>query len=361
MRVVHVETGLHLYGGAQQVIYLSKGLLERGIDSIIVCPPESAINTLARYQHLPVRNIVCHGDLDLIFAFRLRACLGDERPDIVHCHSRRGADFFGGRAALMAGVPAVLSRRVDSRDSGFIAERRYSPFRKIVAISNNVATKLCASGVDPESIVTIRSAVDVAALRPSLDRAGWLHEFNLRDDHVVAVITAQFIKRKGHRYVLEALPELCISHPNFRLILFGKGPLEPELRNVVTRLGIENQVQFAGFRDDLDRMLGCADLLIHPALEEGLGVAMLKAAAAGLPVVAFDVAGAQEVVVQGQTGLLVPAAQGTSMLQAVAYLIDNRAERERLGSTAKARMRDLFSVNEMVDKHIILYQAIIDE
>lgn len=360
MRVVHVETGRHLYGGAQQVIYLSKGLLERGIDSIIACPPDSAINSLARCQDLPVRDIVCHGDLDLLFAFRLRACLADAQPDIVHCHSRRGADFFGGRAALMAGVPAVLSRRVDSRESGFIAGRRYSPFRKVVAISDNVASKLRESGVDPGRIVTIRSAVDAAALTRPLDRSRWLREFNLRDEHVVGVITAQFIRRKGHRCVLEALPEWCNSHPNFRLILFGKGPLESALRNQVARLGLEKQVQFAGFRDDLDSLLGCADLLIHPALEEGLGVAMLKAAAAGLPVVAFDVAGAQEVVLPEQTGLLVPAADGKSLLQAVAYLIDNRGERERLGSIAKARMRDLFSVNVMVDKHITLYQAIID-
>lgn len=361
MKVVHVETGRHLYGGVQQVLYLSKGLLERGIDSVIACPPDSAINIRARCQHLPVRNIVCRGDLDLVFAFRLRAYLADARPDIVHCHSRRGADFFGGRAALMAGIPAVLSRRVDSRDAGFIAGRRYSPFRQIVAISDNVANRLRESGVDPERIVTIHSAVDVSALSRPLERSRWLQQFNLRDDHIVGVIAAQFIRRKGHRYVLEAMPELCKSHPNFRLILFGKGPLEAELRSDVVRLGLEDQVRFAGFRDELDSLLGCADILIHPALEEGLGVAMLKAAAAGLPVVAFDVAGAREAVMPEQTGLLVPAADAISLLQAVAYLIDNQGERERLGHNGQARMREVFSVHVMVDKHIILYQAIIDE
>ena len=361
MKIVHVETGRHLYGGPQQVIYLCRGLLGRGIDSVIVCVSGSAIDRLARQYDFPVHNIVCNGDLDLRFAFRLRAYLRQQRPDIVHCHGRRGADFFGGHAASMAGIPAVLSRRVDSHESAFVAARRYSPFRKVIAISQNVAQKLRESGLDSGRVEIIRSAVDTDAFAQPCSRQQFLHEFKLCDDHVVAVIAAQLIKRKGHRFVLQAMPELCSAHPHFRLVLFGKGPLEPELRAQATQLGIADHLQFAGFRDDLDRLLGCADMLIHPAIKEGLGVVMLKAAAAGLPVVAFDVAGAREAVVANQTGLLANNADVSSLLQVITQLVENPQERQKMGVAGQVRMRESFSIDEMINRHVSVYESILND
>lgn len=360
MKVVHIETGRHLYGGAQQVIYLVRGLQSRGLENTIVCPPGSAIDAAARQQHLPVHNIDCGGDLDLRFMLRLRRYLAEVHPDVVHCHSRRGADFMGSRAAQSAGVPSILSRRVDSPENRYIAQLRYSPFRKIIAISDNVAASLRESAVDDDRIVKIRSAVDSEAVSHPIQRETWLRDFGLPQDGVVAVIAAQFIERKGHRYMLQAMPDICNAHPDFRLILFGKGPLETVLREQAAQLGVGNHVQFAGYRDDIDRLLGRADMLIHPALKEGLGVSMLKAAAAGLPVIAFDVAGAQEAVVQNQTGLLVKTADQKALLQAVMHLIENPSERRKLGSAGKIRMRESFSIDEMVDRHIGVYESIIN-
>ena len=360
MNVVHVETGRHFYGGAEQVLYLSQGLLARGVDSTIVCQADSAIDRAARSKGLPVATIPCGGDLDVLFAFRLKAWLSQSNPDLVHCHSRRGADFFGGRAAAMAGIPALLSRRVDSKDSGLVAGIRYSPFRSVVAISETVRRALRDSGVSDENIVTIRSAVDASAMQNPVDRQVWLREFDLTADNVVAIVAAQLIERKGHVYLLEALPELCRVHENFRLIVFGRGPLESELRERTTRLGLDDHVQFAGFRDDLDNFLGCADLAVHPALKEGLGVAMLKAAAAGLPVVAFDNAGAQEAVIDQQTGLLVPPRDVASLLQALRQLVENPVRRKSLGKAGQSRMQSEFSIDVMVDQHLHLYQSIAD-
>ena len=90
----------------------------------------------------------------------------------------------------------------------------------------------------------------------------------------------------------------------------------------------QSAARFAGFRDDLDDMLGCADILVHPASREGLGVAMLKGAAAGLPVVAFAVAGAKEAVVHDETGLLVTPGSVQGLLHAISELIENPKRRQ---------------------------------
>ncbi|MFQ5610206.1 MAG: glycosyltransferase, partial [Woeseiaceae bacterium] len=106
MKILHVETGRHLYGGPQQVLYLMSALGELGHEGTLVCPPASGIDAAARAQRLHTRNLFCAGDLDLPFAYRLVQYINETKPDIVHCHSRRGADVLGGLAASFADVPA---------------------------------------------------------------------------------------------------------------------------------------------------------------------------------------------------------------------------------------------------------------
>jgi glycogen synthase len=325
MKIVHVETGRHFYGGAQQVLWLLEGLAARGVDNLLVCPPASGIDKAARDAGIPVRNLGCTGDLDLRFAWQLGQLARGERPDIVHCHSRRGADFLGGQAIALTGIPAVLSRRVDHTESGWLARSRYRPFRKVIAISEHIATVLVDGGIDPQKAVI-----------------------------------AQFIPRKGHRYLFDVVPNLRDNHPNVRVLLFGSGPGEADLRALANRLNLFGTLQFAGFREDLDDYLACIDLLVHPAVKEGLGVAMLKAAAAGVPVLAFDTAGAREAVLHGKTGVLVPPEDTAKLQKAVALLIDEPEMRLELGAAGRQRMKDEFPVATMVDRHIDLYESVIN-
>jgi glycosyltransferase involved in cell wall biosynthesis len=360
MKILHVETGRHLYGGPQQVLYLSAGLARRGVDNILVCPPGSDVDVAARSQGIAVINLECAGDLDLRFAWRLRQLLTEQAPDIVHCHSRRGGDFLGGQAAAMAGIPALVSRRVDNREPGFLSSLRYRQFQKVVAISETIADVLADAGLVSDKITVIRYAI--YADRFSADPYVYKFQrlFEIDPGHFVIASAAQFIPRKGHRYLLRAVAGLKQQYPQLKLILFGQGPLENELRAMTAQLDLGNVVQFAGFRQDLDDYLGCFDLLAHPALQEGLGVIALKASAAGVPVIGFEAGGLREVVAHGETGLLVPAGDVQSLGNAIGSLIDNEELRDQYGRMAAKRMREEFSVAQMVDKHMTLYASIIN-
>src|SRR4051794_26514706 len=105
MRVLHVELGRNLYGGALQVVYLLRGLREADVDNVLVCPVSSEIARAAS-PFSEVREIPSSGDLDFLFPFRLHRLIRETCPDVVHIHSRRGADTWGGIAARTAGVPA---------------------------------------------------------------------------------------------------------------------------------------------------------------------------------------------------------------------------------------------------------------
>ncbi|MGI9221447.1 MAG: glycosyltransferase, partial [Woeseiaceae bacterium] len=265
MKILHVETGRHLYGGPQQVIYLVSALMKAGHDCTLICPPESGIDSAARGAAIPVRNLFCAGDLDLPFAYRLTQYLQTSKPDLLHCHSRRGADMLGGLAASFADIPAVVSRRVDNTEMRLLAALRYRPFQKIIAISQAIAAVLEEHDVDPSRIEIIRSAVDTDRFSQPADRAAFAAEFGIPDDTIVLGAAGQLIPRKGHRYLLEAVAEIRSAYPNLRLLIFGEGYLNNQLRSQAAALDLGDVVQFAGFREDLDDFMGCFDLFVHPA------------------------------------------------------------------------------------------------
>jgi glycosyltransferase involved in cell wall biosynthesis len=361
MKIVHVETGRHFYGGAQQVIWLLSGLRSAGIDCQLVCPPDSAISVAASREDIPVTNLSCAGDHDLRFAWRLRKQLCSDPPDIVHCHSRRGADFLGGWAAKSAGVPAVLSRRVDNPEPAWISDLRYRPYYKVIAISENIAAVLTKSGFDWSRLVVIRDAVDVDCIEIEPDDGVLEREFDIAPSAFSIAVVAQLIPRKGHRFILDVLPGLCTVHPFIKVVFFGTGDNDANLRALSRKLGLSATVRFAGFRHDLDEYLAAFDVLVHPAEREGLGVAMLKGAAAGLPVVAFDIAGATEAVAHGKTGVLIPPGDMAGLQNAIELMIEEPQLRADLGDAGRQRMRDDFSVETMVESHIELYEQILRE
>jgi glycosyltransferase involved in cell wall biosynthesis len=361
MKIVHVETGRHLYGGAQQVLWLHEGLAERDVESLLVCPQGSGLDLMARQRGAAVVNLPCSGDLDLKFAWQLRQLLRAERPDIVHCHSRRGADFLGGQAARLAGIPAVLSRRVDNPESPFVARLRYGPFQRVIAISENVSLSLHESGLSPDRVTIIRSGVNVEDINQTPDCAAFREEFEIDSDDFAIAIVAQLLPRKGHRFLFDVIPNLRDTHPGMRVVVFGSGSGETQLRALAAQLNLGGTVQFAGFRDDLDSYLACFDLLVHPATREGLGVAMLKAAAAALPVVAFDVAGATEAVIHGKTGVLVPAGDVRLLQKAIGLMIEEPEMCQEFGAAGRQRMLDDFSIGIMVEGHIDLYESLLND
>ena len=361
MKILHVETGRQFLGGPQQVIYLMRGLIERGHECTLVCPPGSGADNAARQLDIPVRTLFCAGDIDLPFAYRLAQYIKDTKPDIVHCHSRRGADVLGGLAASFADVPAVVSRRVDNTEMRVLAAIRYRPFVSVIAISEAVANALRNVGVEDDKIVVIRSAVDPAPFDRHYPRQELDGVFGIQPDEFAIASAGQLIERKGHRFLLDAVAALNETQARFKVVIFGDGELREELESKAKSLGIDRIVTFAGFREDLDRLLGCFDLLVHPALAEGLGVVTLKAQAAGVPVVGFRAGGLPESVVDGETGMLVPAGDVAALTAAIATLVSDDDRRALFARNGKARIQEGFTVDAMVDRHVELYEAILND
>jgi len=365
VKTLHLETGRHLYGGPRQVLLLLDGLKKRGIEATLACPAESAIATAAAGAGHPVITHPIGGDLDISAISFLTRTVQRLKPDLLHAHSRRGADYFGGLAAALAGVPAILTRRVDNPDAPVVGTLKYLAYDRVVAISAAVRAQLEREGLPAAKLRTIRSAVDADACQPTWTRERLLAEFGLEPTDQVVAVVAQLIPRKGHALLLEAWPLIRRRCPDARLLVLGAGPLRAELAGRLEAAagpdadGVAASVTFAGFRPDLLAFLGRVDLVVHPAAREGLGVGLLEAQAAGVPVVACAAGGIPEAVADADTGLLVAPGDPVALADGVTLLLDDPEWRQQLGLAAAARIRAGFSPDRMVESYIELYREVL--
>ncbi len=357
MHIVHLETGRHIYGGARQVLMLLDGLAAEGLQTTLVCTEGSAIATSAakdvRVIALPMR-----GDGDVMFPPRFGAHLEKLRPDVVHVHSRRGADLWGGLAARRAGIPAVLTRRVDNPEPPMLRTLKYRNYERIVAISAAIAEQLQTDRVPREKIRVVHSAIDAKSCKPAWSKAQFQDAFGLQPHEKAVVCVAQLIPRKGHAVLLEAWQQVTAVHADARLLMFGQGREADALQQRIDATGLRS-ASLMGFRDDVRQFLGCTDLLVHPANKEGLGVALLEAQAAGVPVVAARAGGIPEAVADGESGLLFEAGNAAALAAALIELLGSAEQRQTMAARGPEFVSKEFSTEAMVSGNLAVYKEVL--
>jgi len=357
LKILHVEGGRHLYGGAYQVLHLLRGLAARGHDNLLACPEGCALSAAAT-PFSAVHSLPMGGDLDLPMIIRLRRLIQAGHPDLVHLHSRIGADVMGGIAARLSGVPVIHTRRVDNPEPRPWVAVKYRLYDRVVVISEGIRKVLLAEGLPEAKLRLVRSAVDWAAYARPCARRMFSNRLRLPEEALVIGVIAQLIPRKGHGDLLEALPPLMRRHPRLHALFFGQGPLAEPLREQIARAGLEQRVRLVGFRDDLTDLLACLDLVVHPARMEGLGVSLLQAASAGVPIVASRVGGIPEAVRDGENGLLVSPGDTLALREAIDRLITDPELRHTLGAGGQALMAREFSVDTMVEGNLAVYHEL---
>lgn len=357
MHILHLETGRHLYGGALQVFYLIKGLVEKKCRNSLVCANESDIGKVAR-PYAQVWEVPMAGEIDPRFPFRLRHIIKTLKPEIIHVHSRRGADIWGGIVTCRANIRRVITRRVDNPEPRWMAQMKYGLYDQVVTISEGISRVLLSQGIQASKIVCIHSAVNPRQYETPCDEAFFYGEFDLSPHHKVVGVIAQLIDRKGHRYLIEAIPDILKRCPEARFLFFGQGPLRQALQRLCQEYGVAGTVRFCGFRKDLQQLLPHLDMVVHPALMEGLGVALLEACAAGVPVVASRVGGIPEIVFDGRNGRLVEAGHKSSLTEAVIDLLSDPAKSQMMGSLGKEIVMSRFSIEAMVAGYLDIYRRL---
>ncbi len=358
MKVLHLESGRHLYGGAVQVAELIGGLHAAGVSNLLVCPPGSSL--AGTVTDAEIATLRMSGDLDIRLPRRLVGYIRAWQPDLIHVHSRRGADLYGGIAARRARLPAVLTRRVESHEPAFWQRCKYRPYQALIAISARIALALTQAGIDAARVHTVPSGVDTTVFRPLPDAAAHLRNtFGLPAAVPVVAMIAQLIARKGHAVLLDALSVVLRQQPDLHVVLFGRGPEESALRGDVQRRGLGGRVRFAGFRADLPQLLPGIDVVVHPAYREGLGVALLEAMSAGVAVIASSEGGISEVIEDGLHGRLIRPGESATLADALISLLADESARRAMGAAARRQVQERFSNTKMVQGNLEVYRGLL--
>jgi glycosyltransferase involved in cell wall biosynthesis len=234
----------------------------------------------------------------------------------------------------------------------------------VITVSKEVyEAELERSGTVPSRVALIRNGVQVddfaATERPHLEMTA--REWDIDGNTTVIGTLARFHKQKGHSYLLEAMTRVQTQRPGTRALLVGDGPLRPEMEAKAGELDLSETVIFTGIRRDVPEILALLDVFVLPSLWEGLPVALLEAMAAGLPVVATRVGGVPEVVIDGVTGLLVPPRDPEALSETILRLLQDSDLRHRMGQAGQERVREHFSVDQMIRKTEALYERLLAE
>ncbi len=295
---------------------------------------------------------------DILSTWELARLFRRRRYDLVHTHTSK-AGFVGRLAGRLAGVPVVvhtahgfffhehmpaLQRRLFEglerlaagwTDLLFLQSREDYEYVIASGMMPPVRTRFLGNGID-------LSQFDITRWDRPWERQILRQAFFGDGDYIIALMVAFMIERKGHIYLLQALEQLGPERERLRVLLVGDGPLEASLRQYVRDAGLERWVAFAGYREDIPRLLAGADLYVLPSLSEGMPRSILEAMAMELPVIASDIRGCRELVRHGETGLLVPPADPRALAEALRRLAGDAALRRQMGQAGRQRVHQEF-------------------
>jgi glycosyltransferase involved in cell wall biosynthesis len=346
-------------GGAQTYVAQLLPALAAEFDVVVGAHGDGPLRDAVRdagVRFAPLRHLRrdLHPARDLLGLIELVALIRRERPDIVHVNSSK-AGFLGRLAALAAGTPVRVYtvhgwafKAYDGWSAALYrwADRLMSPLTTVtICVSQTErAAGLVARTCRAERTLVIPNAIDVeSAPRARLDGA---------PPRIVTV--GRLAAPKDPLTLIRALPALEPRPYSLAFIGDGRerGAVEQELR----ASGVGHRVTLLGDRRDVPELLAAADVFVLSSRSEGAPLSILEAMAAGLPVVASDVGGVGELVVDGETGLIVPPGDPARLAQALARMLEDGALRERLGAAGRARARERFDLAALRAAHLDLYE-----
>ncbi len=293
------------------------------------------------------------GKLGFGIIFKLWRFLRKEKPDIVHTHLF-GGDTWGRMAAILAGVPVIISTEHNTNfDEGWI-KRKTKKFlslftKKIVAVSGAVKNySVSRDKIKEKKIVVIPNGID-------LEKFSSIPEKEFSDPPVVGVV-GRLEEQKGHKYLFEAL-NLIKTIP-WVLWVIGDGFKKAELERLAKDLNLRERIIFLGARKNIAEILSQIDVFVMPSLWEGLGIALLEAAAAGKPIVASRVGGIPEIIEDEKTGILVEPKNVKSLADGLEHMLLGKVDAREMGVRAREMVKEKFSMKKMIESYERLYKEL---
>lgn len=353
-------------GGAErQLVELAKGLDKRRY-RCTVCSLSKQIPIADELEDADLRFVSLKKmlPLDITRVPRLLALIHEEATDILHCFLP-AANSWGRVAGELASVPVVIaSVRNAIPDQKWVytwINRVLAPVTDAVVVNASATKKLLIERreASPDQVELIYNGIDLARFDVAVDTREKRVQLALHPDRPVVAMVGRFVPQKDYATFLRAAHLVLTEHPTARFLCVGNGPLLPEMTSLVADLGIAAQVAFAGERDDVPEIMHAIDVLALSSRWEGLPNVIMEAMAARRPVVATNVGGIPELVVEGRTGFVVLPQYPQALASRIVELLKDPVLSERMGTLGRRRIEELFCRERMVAQTDRLYQLLL--
>lgn len=367
MRIAHLLLGGEVRGGELVALALARAARARGDDVLFLAPSRGPFDALAAEEGFRV----AHADVSRTFrlggAVALARLLRRERLDVLHTHTAIAANVLSRVAGRLAGTHVVSHVHIENylppnparaalvRSLDNVTARLAD---RVIAVSQSTRDALVAQGYPPRLIEVVPNGIHLVADDERLGRRR-LSEFGIPAEAPVIGEIGRLCDVKGQRELLAATARLEGVHT----VLIGHdleqgGRYRQLLEEEARELGIADRVTFTGHRSDARALLAGLDVFVLPSWIEGMPIVVLEAMAAGKPVVATRVGGTAELVVDGETGVLVQPRDPDALAAAIWELLDDPERARRLGAAGRRRVEERFSEEAMTRRILEVYDEL---
>ena len=356
LRIVHTVSSLDMGGMEHFVLRLVLSQRQVGMESSVMTFKRGVLLQTAHNMAVPV-NLIDSKSKTL----RILKCLitfKRIKPDIVHAHNPTSLQYAI-LSKLTSNSHIIITDHAQTKGiirNQSLIERYLTDI--VVAVSKHTADKSTLQGKKP-GISIIHNGIDIK--KYNIERIDIRNKLKL-GDNFTAIMVASFTQVKGYDILLKSINILINNGFSFIMMLVGDGPEYNSIELLSKNLNInKDYIRFLGNRNDVFDLLNASDMFILPSRLEGLPISILEAMSQRLPVIATNVGGIPELVIDGETGILIPPNDPLALAEAMKRMISDPDMRRRMGEAGYQRVASEFSFERMTRQYEELYLSLLRE
>ncbi|OGW31406.1 MAG: hypothetical protein A2X54_03100 [Nitrospirae bacterium GWF2_44_13] len=282
-------------------------------------------------------------------AKKISGILKNHKIDLLYMNNQPSSNLEGIIAAKITGIPALQHSRIETTLNSFEVKAVNLWLKKMICVSEGVKNSFIRQGVDKSKCVVVYNGIAIETV-PKASRQDIRKTWGISDKDILIGTVGSLIKRKRIMDLIEttAIVAKRSEHP-IKCMIIGKGPEKENLMTKVKERNLDSSILFTDFQSDAISHINALDIFAMPSEKEGMPRVILEAMLLGKPVIASDITGPSELVVDGETGFLVPVGKTEAIADAILRLIENPEMRKGMGKKAMKRVIRNFPIEKYIN------------
>lgn len=365
MKILQIIQNSTIGGAENHTRLFSKTLLKKGHHIHFVCPSGPYVERFMELEQLGAKITILEvGTITLPLIKKVREIIIRNKIDLIHTHMHR-ADVVGVLAAIGLRDVKVVStiHNMAKFDIHGIVRKIYTFFpirfaqgnmEKIFTVSEDTKNETVTYfKLAPSKVFTLLNGIDPEELYVDVSSQEMRNRLGFTRQDFLLTSVGRLSDGKGHKYLIKAVKYLVEKGVgSIKLLLVGKGEVEDELKQITRIHGLEKNVFFLGYRNDIPNILNCSDIYVHPSIWDSLPRSLLEAMAVGLPVIATNVSGIPEVVHDEFNGFLVEPRTDVDIAERILKIKNDEQLKNRIAQNAKKFVLKNCTMDNMVNKFL---------